>query len=697
MNRIQGLQLLRKALNNPEAQFRKDQWESISLLVNERKKLLVVERTGWGKSSVYFISARILRDQGKGVTIIISPLLALMRNQIEAARRLGLNAKTINSTNFEEWKAIKNAVFNDEVDALLISPERLANDKFMKQILRPIADKIGLFVVDEAHCISDWGHDFRPDYRRITNILKFMPDGMPLLGTTATANNRVIDDISNQLGRVNIVRGNLTRKSLRLQNIRLKDQASRLAWLKENIQKIPGTGIVYTLTIRDANYVASWLNTCGISANAYHSSITDEDFESNKAYKEHLEDRLYHNKIKVLVATTALGMGYDKPDLGFVIHFQAPNSLISYYQQVGRAGRAVDTAYGILLSGKEDAEIHRYFRKNTFPSEANVNFILKLLDEYDGLSINELMTHINLRKGQIEQVLKYLSVDSPSPIIKEGSKYKRTAVFYEMDVGKIERLTSKREEEWQEVNDYIDSTKCLMQFFKKALDDNDGTSCGKCANCQNKLLFSDAVSHENEVLASRYLKQSEFTIKPRKLIPSSALEIYDFGYRIPPDRQAEIGKVLSRWGDAGWGEIVAKDKYRLRFRDELVEAMAQMIRDRWDFLTPPTWVTCIPSSRHPELVPDFAKRVAIKIQLPFVSCITKVKDTAPQKKQENSFYQCRNLDGVFSVTEEVMPGPVLLIDDAVDSKWTFTIAAALLKEHGSGPVYPVALTSTAEK
>lgn len=246
MNKSDALNLLRKSINNDTAEFREGQWEAIDGIVNRKKKLLVIERTGWGKSSVYFISTRILRDEGKGTTIIISPLLALMRNQIEAAERLGIKAISINSTNIKEWNTCKIAVLKNEVDALLISPERLANENFMNNILKPIADRIGLFVVDEAHCISDWGHDFRPDYRRIVNILKFMPSGMPILGTTATANDRVCKDIVSQLGDIEVIRGVLTRESLILQNISLKDQAARLAWLKENIPNLTGSGIVYT-------------------------------------------------------------------------------------------------------------------------------------------------------------------------------------------------------------------------------------------------------------------------------------------------------------------------------------------------------------------------------------------------------------------------------------------------------------------
>jgi len=695
MNKENGLKLLRKALNNSSAEFRDGQWEAIDSLVNGKKKLLVVERTGWGKSSVYFISTRILRDQGKGATIIISPLLALMRNQVEAADRLGINAISINSTNPEDWESHKQAVLNNQVDALLISPERLANENFMDNVLRPIADRIGLFVVDEAHCISDWGHDFRPDYRRIVSILQFMPDGMPILGTTATANDRVCNDIVSQLGNIEIIRGSLIRQSLVLQNIKLNNQGSRLAWLKENIQNLPGSGIIYTLTKRDARIVTDWLIECGIEAAYYYSGAVNNNFEDSNQYRQFVEDALYNNEIKVLVATSALGMGYDKPDLGFVIHYQAPSSIISYYQQVGRAGRAIDVAYGILLSGQEDDEIHAYFRKSAFPPEARVLAILEKLEENDGLSVPELMKHLNLRKGQIEQVLKYLQVEQISPVIKIGSKWKRTAVEYVMDSEKILRLTNQRIEEWNDVKAYIETKGCLMCYLQTSLDDTTKSDCGKCSNCNSKNRFSDHFSHDSGISATLFLKHSEFDIELKKQIQSDALSKYELKGIISQHLRGEIGKTLSRWGDAGWGKIVAIDKFNNHFRDDLVYAFVEMITLRWKPLPFPTWVTCIPSHRHPDLVPSFAQRVADKLGLPFIAVINKIQETAPQKEQENSYYQCKNLDGVFEVTDNVkLDEPVLLIDDAIDSGWTLTIAAALLRKAGSGIVYPATLTST---
>lgn len=392
----QALLLLRTALANPVADFHDGQWEAINRLVEQHAQLLVVQRTGWGKSLVYFLATRLLRDQGTGPTLLISPLLALMRNQILAAERLGIRAATINSSNRGDWDRVREQLLANTVDLLLISPERLANDEFREQYLLPIAATIGLFVVDEAHCISDWGHDFRPDYRRIVRVLQALPANIPVLATTATANNRVVADIAAQLGdRLEVVRGPLQRKSLRLQTIHLPSQAARMAWLAEYIPQLPLSGIVYTLTVRDCERVSGWLQSQQIDAAAYHADV-------DPVQREALEQRLLTNDLKVLVATTALGMGYDKPDLGFVIHFQRPGSVVHYYQQVGRAGRAVNDAYGIMLSGDEDQDIAEYFIRTAFPPEAHSRDVLAALEQADdGFTLNQLEARLNLSHSQI--------------------------------------------------------------------------------------------------------------------------------------------------------------------------------------------------------------------------------------------------------------------------------------------------------
>jgi len=679
-----ALQLLRLALGDSGAEFRKGQWECIEALL-EKRRLLMVQRTGWGKSMVYFLATRLLREKGAGATLLISPLLALMRNQIQAAETIGIRAATINSSNRDDWEAVQDQVLRDDVDILLISPERLANDAFREDILIPIAEHVGLFVVDEAHCISDWGHDFRPDYRRIVRILQALPPNIPVLATTATANNRVVNDVAAQLGDLLIERGPLVRKSLRLQNIWLPSPAARMAWLAENLPQMPGSGIIYTLTIRDAERVAEWLRQNDVDALAYHSGIEG---------REALEERLLNNQIKALIATVALGMGFDKPDLGFVIHYQRPGSVVHYYQQVGRAGRAMDEAYGILLSGHEDDDITDFFIRNAFPPQAHVDQVLDALNQAEsGLSVSMLQKEINLRKGDIEKTLKFLSVETPSPVIKQGPRWFALPTDYELNQEAINQLCTLRRQEQQEMQDYMRTKACLMQFLSRALDDPHAEPCGKCANCTGMPLLPEDVNPALANAAGIFLRRNHRPIKPRKRWPlKGALSEYGFSGSISPDLILEEGRALSQWGDAGWGQLVIEGKYREnRFDKKLIEGCLQMI-DNWALHPEPSWVTCVPSLSRPELVPDFASRLADRLGLPFVPCVHKVKDNRPQKEMENSFQQAGNLDGVFEIGDEDIPNEaVFLVDDVVDSGWTMTIIGSLLRQAGCPAVFPLVL------
>jgi len=697
MNKAQAEALLRKAVGDPRIQFRDGQWEAIDGLVNQRKKLLVVQRTGWGKSSVYFISTRILRNQGYGPTIIVSPLLALMRNQIAAAERLGLRAVTMNSTNMSDWPGITEALNRNTIDALLISPERLNKEDFEQTVLLPNVDQLGLLVVDEAHCISDWGHDFRRDYQRIINVLQQIPTGTPLLATTATANNRVVEDIRHQLGDVAIQRGPLARKSLRLQALRLPDQAARLAWLAKQIPSLPGSGIVYTLTKHDADQVTRWLQQNDISAWHYYGDASHPDFVDSNAYREALEHALLANEIKVVVATSALGMGFDKPDLGFVIHYQAPGNLVAYYQQVGRAGRAISEARGVLLSGREDDDIHEYFWRSAFPDEHHIQELLELLENSDGLKVGQIQKHLNLRKSQITQLLDFLKVETPAPIFQNDSLWYRTPSTFTLNRERINFLTQRKAREWQEVQHYLDTDDCLMEFLQKALDDPDPKPCGHCANCDpGGASLESTFPKASGIAAVNFLRRGEQPIAPRKKLPSGkALPRYDLPYQLNQKAlAAETGRYLSRWGDAGWGKQISQNKRAGRFGDELVEAIAEMISQRWQPEPTPQWLTWVPSLRHPDLVLDFAVRLANRLGLPHAGVVSKTHQNQPQKSMQNSYHQCQNLDGVFQIQGRVDPGPVLLVDDVVDSGWTFTVVTALLRRAGSGPVFPVALAST---
>ena len=685
-NATRALELLRLGTQNPKAAFRDGQEEAIQYVVDGKGRLLVVQRTGWGKSFVYFIAAKLLREQGQGPAILISPLLSLMRNQIEAAKRMGVRAFTIHSGNTEEWDAVELAIKQDKVDILLISPERLGNERFRSGVLAPAAQRISLLVVDEAHCISDWGHDFRPHYRFITNIVRTLPKNLRLLATTATANNRVLDDLCRVLGpNLEVSRGDLSRPSLLLQTIQMPSQAERLAWLAQHIPTVPGSGIIYTLTVRDSELVAKWLRLQGVDAKAYSG-------ESDPKDRVELESALLRNEVKVLVATTALGMGFDKPDLAFVIHFQMPASVVHYYQQVGRAGRNLAAAYGVLLSGEEETEIGDYFIETGFPSPADVETILKALKtEDEGLTLNELMDQVNVSKGRIDKALLLLSLESPAPIAKEGTKWKLTmaelsASFWE----RAERLTALRRGEQKQMQEYVRLEAGHMEFLIKALD-------GDPSSYRQPTLkpLPNTVDEAWVRKAVTYLQRSSLPLNPRKMWPRGGLSMMQVKGKIKLEHQAQPGKVLCMWGDAGWGTLVRRGKHDGQFSDDLVTAAVDLIQE-WAPRPAPEWATCVPSLRHPNLVPSFAKRLAKTLGLPFHMILEKTDNRPPQKTMANSHKQAANLDGSLAVSADQMPtGPVLLVDDMVDSKWTLTVAAYLLTSNGSGPVYPLALASTA--
>ncbi len=699
-----ALGLLRDSLGQADAQFHEHQWEAISTLVNDRGRLLVVQRTGWGKSAVYFIATRLLRDQGFGPTIIISPLLALMRNQIDGAARYGVNLGTINSSNSRhDNDDAAHALLNDQLDAIIISPERLADEIFVDEVLRPNADRVGLFVIDEAHCISDWGHDFRPDYKRILAILRFLPVNLPVLATTATANERVTRDIAAQLGEhPTVFRGVLTRESLQLQTISLPRRSQRLAWLAEALPRLEGTGIVYVATTRDAELVAAWLRQCGIEAAPYYGTLRGMTTDESRARRLELEAALLDNRLKALVATSALGMGYDKRDLSFVIHFQSPGSVVSYYQQVGRAGRGIPKAHGVLLSGGEDDEIQQFFIRSSFPEERLVTQILGLLESSEeGLTKVELERATNSKPSKIDAAIRFLAAESPAPVLissKSPRRYSRTVVDYMLPRETIQRIVDIKQHEWRAMQRYIEHAGCLMQFLARELDDEHTGPCGRCANCDPGNRLPEGYTHETGLAAAKFMENVVIEIRPKRRAGSKADVLMRFPeYRFPPsfgELQHEPGRALCHWGESGWGEVAMTGKKDGHFDDRLVQASAALIENRWMPEPRPAWVACVPSHAHPDLVPGFTRALAEELGLPFIDAVKIVKPNRPQKEMENAHHRCVNLDGVFNVVEPVDGRPVLLVDDAVDSGWTFAVVAALLRRAGSGPVFPFAILST---
>ena len=430
---------------------------------------------------------------------------------------------------------------------------------------------------------------------------------------------------------------------------------------------------------------------------AYFSDVKNPRYRNSDEYRKHLESLLFNNEIKALVATSALGMGYDKPDLGFVIHYQAPSSIISYYQQVGRAGRGIEHAVGVLMTGAEDTNIQEYFRTSSFPPEEFVSTILNVLSASDGMNIREIEAQINLSYTQINTVLKYLSVETPSPVLQDGARWRRTAVDYSLNHSKIRFLTQQRVQEWEEIQAYVDERGCLMEFLANSLDDKNPTACGKCAPCRGEPVVSSSFSREDSVRADDLMKRADATFQCAKQLPKDVFKTYKFSKNtnLPTDLRAETGRVLSTWNDSGWGHMVKKGKLDGHFAFDLVEATAEMILDRWCPEPEPTWITSVPSTRNKDLVRSFAERLADLLDLPFVEVVDKIRDHAPQREQKNRAYRAKNLDGVFAINDILPEDPVFLIDDIVDSRWTLTVIAALMRQSGSGPVFPFALTDAA--
>ena len=675
----EALDLLRQLTDNPNATFREGQLEAIHTIVKDRGRALVVQRTGWGKSAVYLIATSMLRSQGAGPTIIVSPLLALMRNQLTMADALDINAQTINSSNRDDWEPIFDAIATGDIDLLLISPERLNNPQFRADVMPTLLGTIGLLVIDEVHCISDWGHDFRPDYRRLEQLVGALAPSVPILGTTATANDRVVDDVVAQLGHdLQVFRGTLERDSLALQVIDMPDRAERMAWLAERIPQLHGSGIVYCLTIADAERVGVWLRSQGIEAATYTGPTPD-------AERVAIERRLSAGDLKVVVATSALAMGYDNPHIEFVIHYQTPGSPIAYYQQVGRAGRAVDRAYGIAMTGGEDRDIQDWFIDQAFPTPETTQAVLDTLGDESGMSRFDLERAINVRRGRIESMLKILEVEGA--VHREGSKWFRSASPWEYPADRIAAITTNRRSEQAAMHAYATTDACLMELLRRELDDPGASACGRCASCVGELLGT-GVDPALVQAALDQVRRSEMAIGTRIQVPcglSSEVNLRE--------HNMEPGRALTRWGDPGWAQLIRDDLHSNQaFSEELIDAMVAMIRS-WRPNPSPAWVTAVPSTTSAELVQDFAWRVADRLTLPLVDSVNRVAERPPQKTRENTCQQARNVFGAFEVTK-VRPGPVLLIDDTVDSRWTLTMIGHQLRSAGSGPIHPVALADT---
>ncbi len=692
-----------RRLAGEDARLRDDQWRAIEALVVDRRRVLCVQRTGWGKSAVYFVATALLRTAGEhGPTVIVSPLLALMRNQVDAAVRAGIRARTINSANLDEWDEITGEIHAGAVDVLLISPERLNNPDFRDTVLPKLAATTGLLVVDEAHCVSDWGHDFRPDYRRLRTFLGNLPAGTPVLATTATANARVTQDVAEQLGATSqlgagpetlVLRGSLDRESLRLGVVNLPGPAYRLAWLVDHLDELPGSGIIYTLTVAAAAETAEFLRSRGYPVASYTGQADDAD-------RRAAEQDLLDNKIKALVATSALGMGFDKPDLGFVVHLGAPPSPIAYYQQVGRAGRAVAHAEVLLLpGGAEDAAIWRYFATLAFPPEDQVRSVLAALSTDRPRSTPALEPIVDLRRTRLELMLKVLDVDGAVRRVRGG--WIATGEPWTYDEARLRRVAAARTAEQAAMREYATTSGCRLRYLRECLDDAGATDCGRCDRCAAPT-FTEELSDNALRAAEAFLGRPGVGVAPKKLWPTGLAAVgVPLKGRIAVPEQALPGRAVGRLSDLGWGgrlrELVGPGTVDVEAPDDVVAAVVEVLRE-WAHGTDP-WphrpvgVVAV-GSRHARLVASLAGRIAAVGRMPLLGTVVVSAGGGPRG---NSAQRVRALHGSVTLPSELagaltgLDGPVLLVDDLVDSGWTMAMVARELRRAGAPEVLPLAL------
>ncbi|WP_189351393.1 RecQ family ATP-dependent DNA helicase [Zhihengliuella salsuginis] len=697
--RRDATEVLRRLVGRPDAEFHEGQFEAIQALVEGGRRALVVQRTGWGKSAVYFVASLLLRARGSGPTLIVSPLLALMRDQVAAAERAGVRAAAINSANAVEWGEIRGRLEADEIDVLLVSPERLNNPRFRAEQLPDLVRRMGLLVIDEAHCISDWGHDFRPDYRRIKDLIRELSDSVPVLATTATANERVVHDVEEQLAagtaEVFSLRGPLARKSLRLGVLRLSGPKAQLAWLLSNLDALPGSGIVYSLTVSAAEDIARALRDAGHVVRSYTGRTDAQE-------RAEAEQDLKDNKVKALIATSALGMGFDKPDLGFVVHVGAPSSPVAYYQQVGRAGRGTDNADVLLLPGPEDRAIWQYFATSSMPDQERAEAVLAALGQNGTMSAPQLEASVNLRRSPLELLLKVLAVDGVVERVQGG--WASTGRPWVYDAERYQRVAAARVAEQNAMLDYEHTEGCRMEFLSRALDDPAAAPCGRCDNCAGAW-YPTGIDETAQQGAQSALGRVGVELEPRAMWPSGMdrLSVPVKG-RIKPEEQMGSGRALARLTDLGWGsrlrEIFEGQGADGPVPDDMLAACVQVLA-QWGWGERPVAVVNLPSRRRPELVRSLAQGLASVGRLPYGGELAYAHDGPRNGPGGSSAFRLADVWEQFSVPAEMAsnvqaaPGPILLVDDLADSRWTITEAARTLRRAGADGVLPFVLALNA--
>lgn len=674
-----------EALAGAGARLRDDQRTAVAALVDPGSRVLVVQATGWGKSAVYWCATALHRAAGRGPTLVVSPLLSLMRDQVAAAERAGLKAATINSSNVGDWSAIENALGADELDVVLVSPERLANPGFGARVLDRLAGRLGLLVIDEAHAVSDWGHDFRPDYRRVSDVLQQLNPDTPVLATTATANQRVTDDVAAQLGAATLVlRGPLARNSLELAVVDRLTPIQRYAWVVDHLPRLAGSGIVYVLTVADAERLAQAVRVVhgdAVPVAAYTGQLATD-------VRHRLEDDLLANRVKALIATSALGMGYDKPDLGFVVHVGSPPSPVSYYQQVGRAGRAIDHASVVLLPSPADEGVWEYFATATIPVEPEVRGLLAALESINApASVPQLEAETGLRRTKVDLYLKQLAVAGVTQRTADG--WLPTGEPWVFDAEHYDGVLAVRRREASIMRSFTRGERCLMQLLQESLDDPTAAPCGRCSVCRNTLpapLEPEPMTETVRAVATG-LRGSAQQLDPRKLWPGG-----EFGARgrIPAALLAEVGRVLVHADAPEWADtLAAAGRGEPEALQELADGCVGVLT-RWRNNWPqrPSTVVVLNTGEYAGLAEQVGSHLAGVGRLGLTRL--EVNGAAPSRDLPSD-REAAHWRGAIEVGDAaaVQGQPVLVVVDATRSQWPVTVAAAKLREAGASVVLPL--------
>lgn len=644
--------------------FYEEQWSAIEKLLNG-ERILMIQRTGFGKSLVYQFAA----TQHPGTTVIFSPLIALMRDQVNSLKKRGIEAAYINSTlTPEEKQETLSKAIQGHYKMLYIAPERQEDEEWQDTV-RQI--NLSMIVVDEAHCISVWGHDFRPSYRRIVNLVRQLQADFPVFACTATATKRVQEDIELQFDnrKLTVLRGDLTRPNFRLGVIKAESQEAKMIGVLEFVLEQKGTGIIYCGTQVESEQYSKWLEFNGINSTYYTAGLDNDTRKS-------IETGLMNNEFKCVVSTNALGMGIDKPDIRFIVHTQIPTSPLHYYQEIGRAGRDGLPTEIALFYNDQDNKLPESFINNSRPSIAKYHRIISVIQS-ESISLYNLIRKVNLKKTQVNVILNDLIDQRIAVKYGKSNRYEYKFGAPKLDDSKFKELRNAKMNDFKEMLSYVESLNCRMTFLRTYLGDPTHSTCGHCDVDQDRVFnvsIDEAGLKKVEEFRETYFPILEVSTKTNILVDGVAASYYGV---------TNVGSVLHRCKYDGGGD----------FPDFLLKKTLKAFRKHYgqaEF----DLVLYVPPTESGDLVKNFAEKVAKVLKFPISDALIKTRDTEPQKGFESSISKKDNLIGAFDCTEDISGKSILLIDDIFDSGQTIKCVADILKHKGVHIVAPLTIAKT---